>query len=131
MRWRSTGCRFRRRCQSTECWGGGRSFLHAVHAPTLGAAVVYYGSSPAAEQLASVRAPVLGLYAGNDARINATIPATDSTMKRLAKSYEHAFFEGSGHGFLKAQEGAAGANLKASEQAWPKTVAFFKKHLGA
>ena len=113
------------------CWGGGRSFLHAVHAPTLGAAVIYYGASPTAEQLASVRAPVLGLYAGNDARINASIPATDSAMKRLAKTYEHAFFEGSGHGFLKAQEGAAGANLKASEQAWPKTVAFFRKHLGA
>ncbi len=113
------------------CWGGGRSFQHAVHAPALGAAVIYYGDSPTAEQLASVKAPVLGLYAGNDARINARIPATDSTMKRLGKSYEVHFFEGAGHGFLKSQESAAGANQKASEQAWPLTIAFFKKHLGA
>jgi carboxymethylenebutenolidase len=113
------------------CWGGQRSFLHAVHAPTLGAAVVYYGVSPTNEQLASVRAPVLGLYGGNDARVNNTIPAADSTMKRLGKPYEHAIFEGAGHGFLRAQEGANGANLKATQEAWPKTVAFFKQHLGA
>ena len=113
------------------CWGGQRTFQHAVHAPTLGAAVVYYGVSPASDQLTAVKAPVLGLYGGNDARVNATIPAADSTMKRLAKTYEHHIFEGAGHGFLRAQEGAAGANLKASQEAWPKTIEFFKKHLGS
>jgi carboxymethylenebutenolidase len=51
-------------------------------------------------------------------------------MKKLGKSYEHYFFDGAGHGYLKSQEGAAGANQKASEQAWPKTIAFFKKNLG-
>jgi len=113
------------------CWGGARSFLHATHSPTLGAAVVYYGGSPPAEAMASVKAPVLGLYGGNDARITAAVPATDSTMKKLGKSYEYSVFEGAGHGFLRGQEGANGANLKASQEAWPKTVAFFKKHLGA
>ncbi|MBB4638093.1 carboxymethylenebutenolidase [Longimicrobium terrae] len=44
------------------CWGGSASFAHAVHAPGLGASVVYYGSSPPAASLATVRAPVLGLY---------------------------------------------------------------------
>ena len=68
------------------CWSGGRSFLHATHAPGLGASVVYYGSPPTAEQMAGIKAPMLGLYGGSDARINATIPATDSSMKRLGKS---------------------------------------------
>jgi carboxymethylenebutenolidase len=113
------------------CWGGARSFLHAATAPTLGASVVYYGSPPTAEQMAAIRAPVLGLYGGNDARINATIPATDSTMKRLGKSYEFHIYDGAGHGFLSNQEGANGANLAASRQAWPKTIAFFKAKLGA
>lgn len=54
------------------CWGGGVSFAHAAHAPRLGASVVYYGVSPSADQLKSVRAPVLGLYAGSDARVDAT-----------------------------------------------------------
>jgi carboxymethylenebutenolidase len=113
------------------CWGGGQSFRHAVHARTLGAAVVFYGPPPPADQLSSIRAPVLGLYGGNDARINTTIPATDSAMKALGKSYEHQIFDGAGHGFLRAQEGAEGANLKASEQAWPRAVAFLKAKLGA
>jgi carboxymethylenebutenolidase len=113
------------------CWGGGRSFLHAVHSPSLGASVVYYGSPPSAEQLASIKAPVLGLYGGSDARITATVPATDSAMKRLAKSYEFHVYEGAGHGFLRGQEQNDGANLKAAQAAWPTTVTFLKAKLGA
>jgi carboxymethylenebutenolidase len=111
------------------CWGGGRSFSHATHAPGLGASVVYYGSPPSAEAMAAIKAPVLGLYGGSDARINATIPATDSTMKRLGKSYEIHIFEGAGHGFLRGQDNSP-ANLAAAQQAWPKTVAFFREKLG-
>ena len=110
------------------CWGGARSFHHAAHSPSLGASVVYYGPPPSADEMAAIRAPVLGLYGGNDARINATIPATDSTMKRLAKSYEFHIFEGAGHGFLRGQDGNE-ANTAASKQAWPKTVAFLRAHL--
>lgn len=113
------------------CWGGSTAFAHAVHAPALGAAVVYYGGSPASERLAAVKAPVLGLYAGDDARVNATIPAADSTMKALGKSYEHHAFPGAGHGFLRQQDGREGANLSATREAWPRTISFFRKHLGA
>ncbi|MDA1082062.1 MAG: dienelactone hydrolase family protein [Gemmatimonadetes bacterium] len=111
------------------CWGGGRSFSHATHAPGLSASVVYYGSPPTADEMASIKAPVLGLYGGNDARINATIPATDSAMKRLGKSYEYQIFEGAGHGFLRGQDGNE-PNTVAAKAAWPKTVAFFKEKLG-
>ena len=111
------------------CWGGGRSFLHATHAPGLGAAVVYYGSPPPADRMAAIKAPVLGLYGGNDARINATIPATDSAMQQLARSYEYQIFDGAGHGFLRAQDNGA-ANGAAARQAWPRTVAFLKAKLG-
>jgi carboxymethylenebutenolidase len=111
------------------CWGGGRSFSHATHAPTLGASVVFYGSPPNAEQMANIKAPVLGLYGGADARINATIPSTDSTMKKLGKSYEYHIFDGAGHGFLRGQENSE-ANAKAALEAWPKTVAFLKAKLG-
>jgi carboxymethylenebutenolidase len=110
------------------CWGGARSFLHATHAPGLGAAVVYYGSPPSAEQMSGIRAPVLGLYGGADARINATIPRTDSTMKRLEKSYEHHIYEGAGHGFLRGQENSD-ANAAAARQAWPRTVDFLRDKL--
>lgn len=113
------------------CWGGGTSFAHAVRSPAgLSAAVVYYGSSPDTSALGSVNVPVLGLYAGDDQRINARIPATEATMKRLGKTYEAHFFEGAGHGFLRGQEGRP-ANAAAASRAWPIMLAFFRRHLGA
>lgn len=113
------------------CWGGGVSFEHAVRSPSLRAAVVYYGVSPASTSLAAVNAPVLGLYGGNDARVDATIPPADSTMQALHKTYKHNIYEGAGHGFLRQQDGQNGANLKATQQAWPATIAWFRRYLGA
>ncbi len=114
------------------CWGGSTSFQHAVRSPAgLAAAVVYYGASPSPEQLRSVRVPVLGLYGSDDARVNATVPAADSAMRALEKSFEHHTYEGAGHGFLRAQDGKDGANMAASRQAWPATLAFFRRHLGS
>jgi len=113
------------------CWGGSAVFNHAVAAPDLGASVVYYGSSPATPTLASVKAPVLGLYGGNDARVNATIAPAAEALKAAGKSFEAITYEGAGHGFLRQQSGAEGANLMASQMAWPRTIAFFKQKLGA
>jgi len=113
------------------CWGGGVSFGHAVRSPSgLEASVVYYGASPDTSELERVKVPVLGLYAGDDQRINARVPATDSVMRRLGKPYEVHFFDGAGHGFLRAQDGRE-ANRVAAERAWPLTVDFFHKQLGA
>ena len=112
------------------CWGGGVSFEHAVRSPSLGAAVVFYGVSPASASLSSVNAPVLGLYGGNDARVDATIPPADSTMKALGKTYSPHIYEGAGHGFLRQQSGQNGANLTATQQAWPQAISWFRKYLG-
>ena len=117
------------------CWGGARSFGFAAAQPALSAAVVYYGDAPGANdgtvetKLANVKAPVLGLYAGNDARIGATIPATEAAMKKLGKSYEIHTYEGAGHGFMGAQAGAGGANLRAAQESWPLVVKFFTTNL--
>jgi carboxymethylenebutenolidase len=110
------------------CWGGTASFNHAVFgAPELAGAVVYYGSSPAAAEIAKVKVPVLGLYGGNDQRVNATIPVADSTMRAIGGRFTSKVYEGAGHGFLRAQEQPA--NLTASQQAWPETIAFFREVL--
>jgi carboxymethylenebutenolidase len=111
------------------CWGGGVSFAHAVHAPTLGASVVYYGASPATTDLASVRAPVLGLYGGNDTRVDATIPPADSALRAFGRTYEHSIYPGAGHGFLRQQTGTDGANLAAARAAWPATIAWLRRYL--
>jgi carboxymethylenebutenolidase len=117
------------------CWGGARSFGFAAAQPALNAAVVYYGDAPGSADntqettLANVKAPVLGLYAGNDARINATLPPTEAAMKKLGKSYELHTYEGAGHGFMFSQAGAGGANLKAAQESWPVVLQFFRKNL--
>ena len=112
------------------CWGGAVSFEHAVRVPSLGAAVVYYGTSPAPARLASVRAPVLGLYGADDPRVNATIPPADSAMKALGKTYNPILYDGAGHGFLRQQDGREGRNLAAAQAAWPATISWFRTHLG-
>ncbi|MEP6905314.1 MAG: dienelactone hydrolase family protein, partial [Gemmatimonadales bacterium] len=111
------------------CWGGGVSFQHAVHAPALGASVVYYGTSPKTETLSMVHAPVLGLYGGNDARVDATIPPADSAMRSMGKTYLHNIYDGAGHGFLRQQTGMNGANMTATQQGWPATIAWFRRYL--
>ena len=111
------------------CWGGGVSFTHATHAPSLGAAVVFYGTSPKTETLSMVRAPVLGLYGGSDARVNATIPAADTALRAMGKTYSPRILEGAGHGFLRQQTGMNGANMIATQQAWPATIAWYKRYL--
>jgi carboxymethylenebutenolidase len=112
------------------CWGGSTSFAYAAAQPNLSAAVVFYGSSPSAEALARIQGPVLALYGGDDARVNKTIPAAQTEMKRLGKSYQPEIYDGAGHGFLRAQEARDGANKRASEQAWPETIGFLRKELG-
>lgn len=111
------------------CWGGSTSFRHAVESDDVDAAVVYYGSSPDTTMLAQIDAPVLGLYGGNDERVNATIPAAQRTLDELGRTYEVHIFDGAGHGFLRQQSGQEGANMAATREAWPLTVAFFREHL--
>jgi carboxymethylenebutenolidase len=111
------------------CWGGGRSFAYAAAQPALNAAVVYYGTSPESADLARIKAPVLGLYGADDARVTATVTPAEAEMKKLGKTYEPHLYEGAGHGFLRAQDDRDGANLKATQQAWPRTVAFLREHL--
>ena len=98
--------------------------------PRLQAAVVYYGSSPVdTADFHLVQAPVLGLYGGDDERVNATIPIAEREMARYGKHFETEIFAGAGHGFLRAQEGRDGANEAASLLAWRRTIEFLRRHL--
>src|SRR5277367_5825704 len=105
------------------CWGGGKSFAFATHRKDLSAAFVFYG--PAPSDVTTITAPVYGFYGGNDARIDATIPATVAAMKAAGKKYEPVTYDGAGHGFMRAGEDPTNTvpgNKTAREQGFARLV---------
>ncbi len=109
------------------CWGGGKSFAFAAHRKDLSAAFVFYGTGPA--DVTTITAPVYGFYAGNDARIGATIPATTAAMKAAGKKYEPVTYDGAGHGFMRAGEDPTNTvpgNKTAREQGFARLVKLLK-----
>ena len=102
------------------CWGGGQAFRFATNRPDLAAAYVFYGPGP--DSVTAIKAPVYGFYAGNDARIGATLPKTEEMMKAARKTFEPVTYEGAGHGFMRAGEApdATPANKKARDDAWAR-----------
>ena len=133
------------------CWGGSQSFRFATNRPDLKAAFVFYGTAPSSNAqgepyqvdktaLAKIKAPVYGFYAGNDARVDASVPATTDTMKELKKPYDTVTYEGAGHGFMRAgdapEPGADAsqqvrdgypANKKGRDGAWVRWKAILAK----
>ena len=110
-------------------WGGAASFAYALEQPELDAVVVFYGAAPGnASDHGRIAAPVLGLY-GGDLPTAATVSGTTEAMAAAGRFYEAIVYEGATV-FLKAQEGLA-ANRRATADAWPRTLAFLREHLGS
>ena len=127
------------------CWGGSTVWAHAVNGGTAGysGGVAFYGSpymngkEPNGDSLAKITKPVMLLSGSVDQRIGAAMPAIDSAMKALGKSYVGINYQGAIHGFLRAQndpkaqrdEAEEQANLTATKDAWPRTLAFLRRNL--
>lgn len=128
------------------CWGGGTVFMHVVNGGVNGFAggVAFYGlpymngAVPDNDSLSKIRVPVMLFNGSKDPRISAAMPAIDSTMKVLGKNYVSTNYGGAAHGFMRSQDdpkaardpAEEAANLAATKDAWPRTVAFLKKNLG-
>jgi carboxymethylenebutenolidase len=111
------------------CWGGSQTFRFATNRPDLAAAFVFYGSPPDKDAMARIKAPVYGFYAGDDARIGATVPGAIEQMKAAGKTYEIVTYDGAGHGFMRAGEApdASEANRKARTEAWVRWKSLLAK----
>jgi carboxymethylenebutenolidase len=111
------------------CWGGSQSFRYATNRPGLAAAFVFYGTGPDKDAIARITAPVYGVSAGNDARVDATLPATSDEMKAAGKAFQPVTYEGAGHGFMRAGEApdASDANKKARDEAWARWKKLLKQ----
>jgi carboxymethylenebutenolidase len=109
------------------CMGGSNSWIFAAEVPELNAAVVFYGTAPGAEAMAKIKAPVIGFFGEDDARVTATVEPTSVEMKRLGKSFESHVYPHATHGFLEFQD--LGGNAQATSDSWTRTIAFLKQHL--
>ncbi|HEX9611024.1 MAG TPA: dienelactone hydrolase family protein [Gemmatimonadales bacterium] len=106
------------------CWGGGQSFRYATNNPALRAFVVCYGPGPNLLDIARIRANGLGVYAANDARINANLPDVEAALRQAGKDYQSTIYPGTGHGFIRSRD-----NPAAADSAWAAIVRFFNTEL--
>lgn len=110
------------------CWGGSKSFAFATHRKDLSAAFVFYGTGPA--DVSGITAPVYGFYAGNDARVGATVPGTTEAMKTAGKTFEPVTYDGAGHGFMRAGEdpnNTVPGNKTARDEGFARLVKLLKE----
>ena len=140
------------------CWGGSATWSHAINGGVMGfsGGVAFYGTPYTsggqratarrrpfrrpliADSVAKISKPVMLLSGSKDARITALMPAIDSTMKAMHKSLlvhelpwsDPRIPSGAGRSEDAAGRGREAANLAATRDAWPKTVAFLRKNLG-
>ena len=113
------------------CWGGAQSFRFATNNKEIKSAFVFYGTGPEkAEDIARIKSPVYGFYAGNDARVGATVPSSTTLMKKAGKTFQPVTYDGAGHGFMRAGEApdASAENKKAREAAWKRWKELLKKN---
>lgn len=110
------------------CYGGGVALQCAVSRPPADAAVLFYGRALTAEQVARVKCPLMLHYAGNDPRVNASIPEFRKALDAQGVAYSLNMYPGTGHGFHN-DASQARYDETAAALAWRRTMAFFANFL--
>jgi len=110
------------------CWGGRMANQMAVHSPDLVAAVPFYGSQPAVEDVPKIRASLLLHYAGLDERVNEGIPAFEAALKTASVDYKLYIYEGAQHAFYN-DTNPDRYHPEAARLAWERTILFLKEKL--
>jgi len=114
------------------CFGGGWSLQTAILLPgELDAAVIYYGRLiPNRKVLAKIETPILGIFGSEDQGIPvAGVRRFETALQELGKEASIHVYEGADHAFANPTGNRYDA--EAAADAWQKTLAFFKEHLGS
>jgi carboxymethylenebutenolidase len=110
------------------CWGGGLVNQLATTAPTLAAAVAYYGRTPDPAAVPNIRARMMLHYAGLDERINADFPAYETALRAAGVDYQAFVYEGVNHAFNN-DTSTARHDPEAADLAWRRTIDFLRETL--
>ena len=121
------------------CWGGRITWLYAAHNPALKAGVAWYGQllgAPSAlkptnpiDRVGALRAPVLGLYGGEDsgipvAAVDQMKAALAASANAAAKQSQFVVYPGAPHAFHADYRPSY--RKDAAEDGWKRCVAWLK-----
>jgi carboxymethylenebutenolidase len=109
------------------CYGGGIANVLATRLPELTAAVPFYGSAPALDEVKAIKASLQLHFAANDDRINATWPPYEAALKAAHVKHEAFTYPGTEHGFNN--DTTPRYDAPAAKLAWQRTLAFFNRTL--
>lgn len=106
------------------CLGGGLAYQTSTMFP-YSATIAFYGSNPKPlEAVANIVGPVLGIYAGEDDRVNSGLIAIVESMVKYKKTFELKLYKGVQHAFFN--ETMPTYYKPAAEDAWDKSLSFNK-----
>lgn len=111
------------------CMGGGLVLQTALADDNVSAAVAFYGRPLSPEEAPQAKAPILGLYGANDQGIPVdAVNTMDAALDEAGIENDFHIYEGAGHAFFN--DTAASYNEQAAADAWPRTLDWFRKHMG-
>ena len=111
------------------CFGGGVTWRTAVSDPVVAAAVAYYGSPPALDAAARMKAAALGIYGELDTRITASVPDLEAALTTAGVPHELVVYPGADHAFFNDTGERYEPN--AAADAWSRTLEWFRAYLPA
>ena len=110
------------------CWGGtATNQLAVIFGSDLDAGAPFYGTAPASEDVAKIKAAMLIHYAEDDPRVNATREPYEAALKAAGVEYQMFTYPGTRHGFHN--NSTPRYDAEAAELAWQRTMDFFHAHL--
>jgi carboxymethylenebutenolidase len=112
------------------CMGGQLALFAATLNPSVGACVNFYGIHPNVKpDYSKLSGPVLGLFAEKDGFVTPQVAKdTDAAIKKAGKQSEIHIYPGVDHAFFN-DERADVYNKAAADDAWKRTLTFFRRQL--
>ncbi|HET6749027.1 MAG TPA: dienelactone hydrolase family protein [Actinomycetes bacterium] len=111
------------------CFGGGMVWLLlASGEPRLAAAAPFYGPLPDGADFSGSTAAVLGIYAEQDARVNASREAATAALEAAGLTHEIVTYPAANHAFFN--DTGPRYDQDAATQAYAKVLDWFGRHLG-
>jgi carboxymethylenebutenolidase len=112
------------------CMGGQLALYAATLNPSVGACVNFYGVHPNVKpDYSKLSGPVLGLFAEKDGFVTPQVAKdVDAAIKKAGKQVETHIYPGVDHAFFN-DENTTAYNKTAADDAWRRTLAFFRQNL--